>query len=253
MLFCDTHLAGVERIDRERFDTIEKVENFLYVVEDESGFSLYLGEKELWMQSLSVSIKNVLSDLDKIKRRLGMISYTYPDADGDGEITAADAALILEFTGKIGNGKYSEYKTEAEKWTAFTLDKELSGSVFPDIYGDGRIGADDSSEILAFIAAVGSDKYQNSADGFRAFMLDQDGAILGAGISGFRVMTKAQYDAAEHDPEIVYIVDGGGNLTLYYDEQSAYSPPITPTAIVTGGIPQSALVIGAMTYPEEGE
>lgn len=210
--FYETNLDGVLHLTREAYDTAEKEEKVLYVVDESNGFSLYLGEKELLadLKKLSTTIKSIESNILTIKRRLGMLEYPFADVNGDGKVGADDAQYLEEFSAKIGAGEYAEYSTAEEKWNAYAAEKGLENSRYiSDVNGDGEMRADDVADILGYVSAVGTGKYSGSEDGWREYMHDRHNAILGGNISGIRLVTKEAYDQMEDKrSDILYIVKG---------------------------------------------
>lgn len=204
MKYSDTHLKGVLHLPRAEFDTLEKAERVLYVVDEEDGFSLYLGEKALLngalhlfarLEQLQQTLDQLASQNLTIRQRLGLLQYPFPDVDGDGVVTATDAQLLSEFSAKLGAGEYAEYGTPEEKWNAFAAEKGLENSHFIlDANGDGKVDASDSADMLGYASEAGAGNYPNSAEGFRDYMLDTDNAIFGATISGLRAVSAEQYE-----------------------------------------------------------
>lgn len=82
----------------------------------------------------------------------------YPDVDGDGKITAADAALISDAYAKLSAGKPSGLTDEQEK----AADADM----------DNKITAADSAMVLEFYACLQSGKYEGTPEGWAKFFND---------------------------------------------------------------------------------
>lgn len=81
---------------------------------------------------------------------------TYPDLDGDGAVTAADAALILSAASAIGAGGASGLTPEQE--------------VLADVNRDGSITAADAAILSEFTTAVGAGRFSDTPEDWAAFM-----------------------------------------------------------------------------------
>lgn len=260
MLFSDTFLEDVKCIDRAQFDTIEKKAFVLYIVDENDGFSLYLGNKELKavtqrLEILTGQLAAVRSELETMKRRLGLYEITYPDADGDGKITSADASLIMEFVTELGAGSYANYPTQKEKWEAFAEEKEIENSTFPDIFGKGGITSENATIIQKFTTEVGSGTYMDTEEGFDAFMMDYCNVILG-GVSGIRRLPEDVYKSVKKRDDILYIVAGKNGSALYLGDvllKTGSDAVISTASLITSGISQSEIVIGKAEFEAEEE
>lgn len=83
----------------------------------------------------------------------------YPDIDGDGHVTAADAQAIQTAAANIGAGEPSGLTPEQE----FRADADR----------DGMITAIDAELVLSFTAACGAGDYSDDAAGWTEFLNDQ--------------------------------------------------------------------------------
>lgn len=84
-------------------------------------------------------------------------SEYFPDIDDDGEVTASDAAEILEAAARIGSGQESGLTPEQEKKA--------------DADRDGKITSEDAALVNEFAAAVGArGQYDNSPSGWAEFL-----------------------------------------------------------------------------------
>lgn len=81
---------------------------------------------------------------------------SYPDLDGDGAVTAADAALILSAASATGAGNASGLTPQQE--------------VLADVDRDGTITAADAAIVTEFATAVGAGSYPDTPEGWTAFM-----------------------------------------------------------------------------------
>lgn len=84
--------------------------------------------------------------------------FNYPDVDGDGKITAADAALIADAYAKLSAGKASGLTEEQEK----AADADM----------DTKITAADSAMVLEFYARLQAGKYEGTPEGWAKFYED---------------------------------------------------------------------------------
>lgn len=218
MLYYDTHLDGIMRIEKKQFDALEKQKAVLYIVEESDGFSLHLGSKAIMQQKMSAELKAVINEVNEIRRRLGMMVYTFPDLNGDGRVTTDEATFLLMFSSKSGTGAYDDYKTEAEKWAAFAAENEIDTDVFPDVNGDGSINSEDYAIVSEFISKAGAGKYTNSAEGFRRFMLDRDNVfpwIDGTSAIVYGLMEKGDLSSA--------VLRSEASGTMEWEEQITFN------------------------------
>ncbi len=81
---------------------------------------------------------------------------TFPDLDGDGAATSADAAIIMTAATAISAGNASGLTPEQE--------------VLADADRDGVITSLDAAIVLEFATAASTGKYKNSPEGWAAFM-----------------------------------------------------------------------------------
>lgn len=81
---------------------------------------------------------------------------SYPDLDGDGAVTAADAALILSAASAIGAGSASGLTPTQE--------------ALADVDRDGVITATDAAIVTEFATAVGAGRYPDTPEGWTEFM-----------------------------------------------------------------------------------
>lgn len=80
----------------------------------------------------------------------------YPDVNGDGHVTAADAALILTAAENIAAGKPSGLTA----WRELLADADL----------DGTITAEDSAIVLQYAAAVSAGQIEDSEASWQLFL-----------------------------------------------------------------------------------
>lgn len=152
------------------------------------------------------NLTNLQKAMDAVKRRLGMIDYPFPDANGDGTVDASDTPYITEFSALLGAGAYAEYDTIQEKWAAYAAEQGLENSTFPDANADGNVDSSDSALILSFAAEVGAGQYPGTPEGFTDFMRDNDNAIFGTNINKIRVMLAEDYEKSEKRADTLYII-----------------------------------------------
>ena len=84
----------------------------------------------------------------------------YPDIDGDGRVSAADASSILAAAANLGTGRESGLTPEQE--------------VLADVNRDGSINAVDASLVLSFAADLGVGKYSSNQEGWIEFLNNQN-------------------------------------------------------------------------------
>lgn len=80
----------------------------------------------------------------------------YPDIDGDGRVSAADAALILSAAANLGTGMESGLTEEQE--------------LLADADRDGRITANDAALVQTFAAQCGSGIWDNTPEEWTKFL-----------------------------------------------------------------------------------
>ncbi len=114
-------------------------------------------------------------------------AVNFPDIDGDGIITAADAAMVLEAYTKLSSGED----------TGLT-DAQLRAC---DADMDGKITASDATLVVNFYAEVQNGAYYGDADGWADYLRDVSGKY-------YRLI----------DSEGFYLVDSEG-FVLYTKEE----------------------------------
>ena len=87
----------------------------------------------------------------------------FPDLDGDGRATAADAAMILSAAANLGIGSESGLTEEQ--------------ALLADVDRDGRITADDAELVQTFSSLCGAGLYSNNEDGWTEFINYQLGKM----------------------------------------------------------------------------
>ena len=87
----------------------------------------------------------------------------YPDLDGDGRVTAADASLILIAAANMGVGQESGLTPEQE--------------LLADVNRDGTIDAVDASLVQVFASQCGAGIWNNDAEGWTDFINYQLGRM----------------------------------------------------------------------------
>lgn len=162
------------------------------------------------------TLNTVSNSIYQIQKRLGLLNYRTPDADGDGQVDAADASLTMSFYSWLMTHGLEIEGTTQKKWEYFLendqhFDKEkIQKCVLPDTNCDGMVDSRDSGDILAFYSALSTGRYTGE-NGFKDFMYDQNGAIFNSAITGLRVMSKDDYEKLdEKKPDILYIVPSEG-------------------------------------------
>lgn len=80
----------------------------------------------------------------------------YPDLDGDGRVTAADAAMILSASANLGAGLES----------GLTAEQEL----LADADRDGSITATDAALVQKFVVQIGTGIWSNDSEGWTDFL-----------------------------------------------------------------------------------
>lgn len=83
----------------------------------------------------------------------------YPDVNGDGQVNASDASLILTAAANLGAGNESGLTPEQE--------------LLADANSDGSINARDASLVQMYAAQCGAGNYSDSLEGWIEFLNDQ--------------------------------------------------------------------------------
>ncbi len=92
------------------------------------------------------------------------IVYTaYPDVNGDGVVDSSDASIISQMCSLLGAGE-----TLTDYYTAEQI-------ALADADGDGEITVSDVSLVKQYASKVGSGEFEDSADGWTAFLTKYGG------------------------------------------------------------------------------
>lgn len=95
----------------------------------------------------------------------------FPDIDGDGSVTAADATLIATAAANIGAGEPSGLPVDPEVPGRTIEEQEIRA----DADRNGEINAVDAQFVLSFASAVGAGDYEDTPEGWAKFLNDSFG------------------------------------------------------------------------------
>lgn len=123
------------------------------------GYYFYDIQLEIGTDIFTIAIGKLNLIIDITRPPVILPVFPYPDLDGDGTITAADASLVLSAAANIAAGEPSGLTEEQEN--------------LADCNRDGYINTVDASLIMSFYSGCATGKYSNTQNGWSIFMTNQ--------------------------------------------------------------------------------
>lgn len=123
-----------------------------------AGFYFYDIQLSIGDDIYTIALGKFNINIDITRPPVVLPSFPFPDIDGDGNITSADASMVLTASTNIQAGKPSGLTPEQEDLV--------------DANRDGIINSVDASLIMSFYSGCSTGKYTNNQAGWTTFMTE---------------------------------------------------------------------------------